>query len=236
MKKKSNSLLLLLVILAVYSFVIANGCISGTPTYLKLFPLDDKIFEENLVKANVDEHLRIKVIFYDECDNITDVNFSIDKLGVVFEPEVKDRVKTDSFHYNISQSSEGVFIDLDSTLAVKHKLIISYFSSNTYYVKFNPGKASNNSILEVDKNVITIGETVTVYIIPYDQYENLIDANIYNYSNTPFKISYNDVLSNESIVEKFDIVNIVNHPLIFYNIKLIQEGEIIIKGKVGNVE
>ena len=238
MEKKSISLFTLLAIFGLYSFILAdNTCASGSLFNSKLYKLDgDEIIEPNLEDTKVGKKLQIKVVFIDECgDKIKDINTN--ELGIVFEPEVKNRVETNSFNYEISQSDEeGEFIiELNSIFAGRHKLSWKYFPLVTYYVTFIPGEPSEKSILEVDKTVIDLGDTITVYIIPYDEYENLIDANTYKTeNNNPFLVSYNKVTTNANIyAQNYRIVNILNYPIITYEIQLLEEGEIAIKGEIG---
>ena len=238
MKKKSTSLFKILASLALCSFVIAEDyCSSNSASYFKLYSLKNKkaeeITEKNIGNSTVGESLQFQIIFYNECNKtINDIN--TDKIGVTFELEVKNKVGNNDNIYKISENNGEVIINLYSTLAGKHKLIINYFQQETYYVNFIPGKPSEKSILEIDKNVITVGEIVTVYIIPYDKYENLIDAKIYENSNNLFNVSYSNLTSNDDIyAQNPQIVEIINYKLISYSIKLTQVGKITIKGKVG---
>ena len=65
MEKSSSILFTLLMLLALYSLVLAdNTCISGSPTYSKLYYLDGvEIKEKDLRKVIVGEHLKIKIVF-----------------------------------------------------------------------------------------------------------------------------------------------------------------------------
>ena len=236
MNKKPISLLTILVFLELCSFVLAEKIReSFTLCNSKLLNLDGgEITDPNLKNIMVGEQLEIKIHFFDECeDNLTDI--SINELEIVFEPEIKNREETRSFNYNISQSDGEFTIDLNSTLAGKFKFTGNYFQKKVYYVTFIPGEASLKSILEVDKTVINLGDTVTVYIIPYDEYENLIDANTYKINNdNPFIVSYNNVTANADIfAQNYGIVNILKYSLISYEIQLLEEGEILIKGEIG---
>ena len=232
-KMEKNSISLL-VFFALFSFYIAGDIrVSGSLIYSKLLSSEDKeITEKDLEKINVGKPLRIKIVFYDEY-NETITRINNDELKVIFEPTIK--IREGSYDYKISPNNGELIIDLNSTLAGKFKLTINYFQKETYYyVNFVPGELSDKSILEVDKTVITVGENVTIYIIPYDKYENLINATLYKHSNISFEVSYNNGKSNVNVdVGDPEIVNIVNYPLISYEIKLTLVGEITINAKVG---
>ena len=208
--------------------------IPGAPDHSKLYTLkDEEITQKDLGEVKVTEHYQFKEVLYDKYDNlITDINFSTDELGVVFGPVVEVRVGTTYSHNEIPQTNGQIIIDLQSTLAGKHKVIGTFFPLDAYYVTFVHGDASEKSILEVDKTVITAGETVVAYIIPYDKYGNLIDANIYKDSN-PYTVSYKTETSNVYVkVEKYEIRKITNYTVIAYDITLIESGETTINGKV----
>ena len=224
MEKKSISFFALLVLLALCSFAITDdeACISGSLSYSKLYIFNDveikEIIGRDLENISLDEPLQIKIVFYDGCHQ-TITGIKNDDLRIVLEPVFKDRVRNNFYKYEISQNNGEFIIVLNSTLAGKHKLIINYIQNEIYYVTFVPGKPSEKSILEVDKTLITVGENVTVYIIPYDKYENLIDANNYKIKNNPFNFSYNSITSNGHIYVKiYDITKIINYPIITYEI------------------
>ena len=242
MEKKSISFFALLVLLALCSFAITDdeACISGSLSYSKLYIFNDveikEIIGRDLENISLDEPLQIKIVFYDGC-NQTITSIKNDDLRIVLEPEFKDRVRNNFYKYEISQNNGEFIIVLNSTLAGKHKLTINYIQNEIYYVTFVPGKPSEKSILEVDKTLITVGENVTVYIIPYDKYENLIDANNYKNKNNPFNVSYNSITSNGHIyVKNYDITKIINYTIISYEIQMVEDGEITIKGEIGDIE
>ena len=219
--------------LLAFCSVVPAGC---SLSYSKLYTSDNvEINVNDSVEVNVSDILQIKEIFYDKNDEkITDFNLSTDELGIVFEPVSIVRSGNDFFNYEISLSNGEIIINLNSTLAGKFKLTGKYLSSKIYYVTFVPGEPSEKSILEVDKNVVNAGEKVTVYIIPYDKYENLINATKFKDSN-PFIVSYNNLTSNENICAKnFKITNILTYQIISYEVNLTEAGKITINGKIGN--
>ena len=203
----------------------------------RLYKLDGtEIKDHDLGIFKIGEGVQIKGVFLDQNGNkITNISLSPEELEIVFEPNAKTKeVSSTYFHKEIFQNNGEYIIDLHSTLAGKFKLTGKYFLSEIYYATFEPGEPSGRSILEVDKTVITAGDNVTVYIIPYDEYENLINATRFKNSN-PFILSYsNGKINSNVIVEGHKITNIITYQLISYDINLTEAGEIIISGKIGN--
>ena len=216
-----------------------NICDSNSPPATsKLYMLNKEIKNQDLGNFNVTENLQIKVYFYNICEKkITSNNFSIEDLEITIEPDFKVRESPYYSNKELLQENGTVIINLNITLAGKYILSGKYFPLKTYNINFIPGEPSEKSILEVDKTVIKAGEKVTVYIIPYDKYENLIDANIYKDNNNdknPFIVSYNNLTSNkDNYAENFEVVKIINYLIISYDVKLTQAGDITISGKVG---
>ena len=208
--------------------------IPGPPDHSLLYTLDDVLITKpDLGKVKVTEHLQIKEVLFDKYDNlITEINFSMDELGIVFGPVVEIKPGTTYSHNEIPQNNGQIIIDMQSTLAGKHKIIGTYFPLDAYYVTFVHGDASEKSILEVDKTVIKAGESVKAYIISYDKYGNLIDANIYK-DNNPFTVTYKSEKSNTNIIaEKYQIEKIGNYTAVAYDITLTEAGKTTISGKV----
>ena len=237
MKKNNTFLFVLLLLLALCSISKAdNKYTLDSLHYSQLSKLDDtEIKDHDLGIFKICEKVQVKEVFLDENGNKITSSLSPEELEIVFEPIVKARKGSSTYsHKEILQSNGEYIIDLNSTLAGKFKLTGKYFSSEIYYVTFIPDKPSEKSILEVDKTIVNAGEIVTVYIIPYDKYENLIDATILKDSN-PFIVSYNNLTSNENICAKnFKITNIITYQIISYDINLTEAGEIIISGKIGD--
>ena len=237
MKRNLNFLFILLILILCSVAITDKVCASNSPSYSKLYTLgNDEIKEQNLGETSVDENLKIKIHFYDEFGgNITVIN--ITDLGIIFEPEVKNRVGDNYYNYKILQNRGEFTIVLNSTLAGKFKLIGKYFPLEIYYVTFIPSDPTEKSILEVDKTVITAGEIVTIYIIPYDKYENLIDAKKFKDSNpNPFNIIYkNGKFSENNYAENYKITKILNYQLISYEVNLTQTGEITVTGIIEGV-
>ena len=236
MRKSPTFMLAILIGLTLCSIAIAdNDCVSNSPVSSKLYMLNKEIKKQDLGNFNVTENLQIKVDFYNKCEKkITNIDFSTEKIEITFVPDFKVRDLVIYPHIKFLQENGEFIIDLNTTLVGKYKLNGKYFPLETYYITFIPGKASSKSILEVDKTVITAGETLTVYIIPYDKYENLIDANKYINSNTPFNVTYNYFGSSDEIyAQNPRITYILNNPIISYENKFTQVGEVIIAGRVG---
>ena len=236
MERKSTFLFALLTLCDIA--IASDNCTLGLLSYSKLYTLNGtEIKEKDLGKVYVGEQLQIKEVFFDECgEKITNIDLSTGKLGIVFELVDNVRGGTDYSHNETQQNEVEIKVTLKSNFAGKFKLTSKYFQLKAYYVTFVPGEPGEKSILEVDKTVVSAGEIVTVYIIPYDKYENLIDATAYKNSNSnPYKVNYNYLTSkSNSNVDNFEIVKIVNYQLISYEVNLTEAGIVNISAKIGN--
>ena len=87
----------------------------------------------------------------------------MDESGVIFLLVVEVRIGTTYSHNEIPETNGQIVIDLQSTLAGKNKVIGIFSPLDSFYVTVIH-RDSGNYILEVDKTVITAGETGEMYV------------------------------------------------------------------------
>ena len=225
MKTIITILLTLLMLIVLFPIVLTSiSCDSDSPVNAKLYFKDEtEDIQDNLGTFIVNQSLQINVVFYDKCNNIT-TNINNEKI-IVLEPVNKSK-KGISYNSKLYNESNKILLDLNSNLAWEFKLTVF----KTYKITFEPGEASEkNSIIEVDQDVIALGKSLIIYIIPYDEFNNLIDVTKYN-GKCPFDISYNDQISDGNC----NIVNIGKYQIMTYELRFYEEGVINISVKAGN--
>jgi len=202
----------------VYLKVVPNE-----PAWSKLYTTDGvEITNKNLGSVSVEDKFQMVNKLYDKYNNlITNIDFDLSILKIKIAPSTSVK----NYEYSaetVAQKTGDITITLKSTYAGEHIVVGSFFPLTNYTITFTHGEPSaDNSILEVSKKEATVGETIKIYITPYDKYSNLIDANEYK-DISPYQVKYtNEGNTTKIIMEKHSIeavnsVNVLSYPGEFY--------------------
>ena len=183
---------------------------------------DNKITKSDLGEVPVTEQLKIKQVLYDKYDNlITDINFSLDVLGIEIEPNVTKRADSVYSATPVANSNGEIIITIESTLTGEHILTGDLFPLDKYTITFVHGPPyASNCLLEVDKTKIYAGDTVKGLITLYDKYHNYIDASEYK-TNSPFTVNYNlegstttTAMKEYSVEKNAEDLNVLSYPTV----------------------
>ena len=155
---------------------------------------------------------------YDKYNNlITNNDIDLSILNLKITPSVSVKNHENSIDSEIQNSGE-ITITVKSTYAGEHIIFGDLLPLSDYIIEFTHGEPSaDNSILEVSKSEAYVGETIKIYITPYDQYFNLIDANEYK-ETSPYQVKYTSEGSiTKVITEKYSIETVKNINVISYS-------------------
>ncbi len=193
----------------------------NVPASSRLFKMTgEEIKEPNLGSVSVDDKFQMKTILYDKYNNlITAVKSYLKSLQIEIKPN--ENVPAHKSSAQTLEDKDGVIIiSLISTYAGKHTVVGAYFPQN-YNIQFTHGVPDDNSLLEVSHTERIAGEDVKIYITPYDQYNNYIDA-IELKDKNPYQTKYtnegsnNELLMGKYSVEKYNGKNVLSYPGVFY--------------------
>ena len=202
---------------------ISMKVIPSSPAKSELYRIEGtKISEQNLGSVSVDDKFQMINKLYDNYDNlITNIDFDLSILKLKIAPSVTVK----NYEYNVEtviQKDGEILITLKSTYAGEHIVAGALLPLSNYYITFTHGEPSaDNSILQVNKKVAGVGETVNIYITPYDKYFNLIDASEYQ-ETTPYQVKYTNegdttkVIMEKHSIEKVDSINVIAYSGAFY--------------------
>ncbi|MBR3661202.1 MAG: hypothetical protein IKN63_04835, partial [Bacilli bacterium] len=198
--------------------------VPNKPAWSELFTLEGtKILNKELGTVSVEDKFQMMSKLYDKYDNlITDINFD---LFVTLKLKIATSITFRTIGCSaepVAQKNGEVLITLKSTYAGEHTLTGALLPLENYNIIFTHGAPSaDNSILEVSKKVATAGETIYIYITPYDKYSNLIDANEYK-DTSPYQVKYisegetTKVITEKHSIEVKDDINVISYPGVFY--------------------
>ena len=193
----------------------------NVPALSRVFKMTgEEIIESNLGSVSVDDKFQMKTRLYDKYNNlITAVKSYLKSLQIEIKPN--ENVPAHKSSAQTLEDKDGVIIiSLISTYAGKHTVVGVYFPQN-YNIQFTHGVPDDNSLLEVSHTERIAGENVKIYITPYDQYNNYIDA-IELKDKNPYQTKYtnegsnNELLMGKYSVEKYNGKNVLSYPGVFY--------------------
>ena len=197
--------------------------IPNEPVSSKLYYMDNtEIKQRELKSVSVEDKLQLLNEFYDKYNNlITNIKFDLSILKIKIAPTISVK----NYEYSaetVSQNTGKVIITLKSTYAGEHMVLGSLLPLSNYSIIFTHGEAcADNSLLEVSKKEAFVGETVKIYITPYDKYFNLIDAKEYE-TTSPYQVKYTNygettkVIMQKHSIEAKDNINVLAYPGEFY--------------------
>ena len=197
--------------------------IPNEPASSKLFYMDGtKIEGKELESVSVESKLQLINELYDKYGNIiTNINFDLSILKIKIAPSVTVK----NYEYSaetVAQNTGKVIITLKSTYAGEHILVGALLPLESYTIKFTHGVANaDNSILEVSQKEALAGQTVEIYITPYDKYFNLIDAKEY-LNASPYQVKYTNngdatkVIMQAYTIKAVNNINVLSYPGAFY--------------------
>ena len=184
---------------------ISMKVIPNEPVTSKLYKLDgSEITYIHLGSVSVEDKLQIINKLFDKYGNlITDIDFDLSILKLRIAPSIS--VKNHEYSIEPIVQNEGeIIITVKSTYAGNHMIVGALFPLKNYTITFTPGKPSaDNSLLQVSEKEAFVGESVKIYITPYDKYSNLIDAKECLEKNYAYQVKY----TNEGSSTKIDMVN-----------------------------
>ena len=197
--------------------------IPNEPASSKLFYMDGtKIEGKELESVSVESKLQLINELYDKYGNIiTNINFDLSILKIKIAPSITVK----NYEYSaetVAQNTGKVIITLKSTYAGEHILVGALLPLESYTIKFTHGVANaDNSILEVSQKEALAGQTVEIYITPYDKYFNLIDAKEY-LNASPYQVKYTNngdatkVIMQAYTIKAVNNINVLSYPGAFY--------------------
>ena len=202
---------------------VSMKVIPNIPTWSKLFSTNGvEITKRDLGKVSVESKYQMINKLYDEYNNLitsSDIDLSILKLKIAPSVSVKN------YEYSIDsviQKNGEITITVKSTFAGEHIIVGALLPLSNYTITFTHGEPSaDNSILEVSTKEAYVGETIKIYITPYDKYFNLIDANEYK-ETSPYQVKYTSegsttkVITEKHSIETVNNINVISYPGTFY--------------------
>ena len=203
---------------------VSMKVVPNQPNKTELYHLDGiKITDKYLPSVSVEDKFQIKSKIYDKYDNlITNIDFDLSILKLRIAPSTSVK----NYEYSIvaaSQSNGEIIITARSTYAGAHTIMGALLPLDEYSITFTPGNPSaDNSLLEVSTKETWVGEIIQIYITPYDQYFNLIDANKYK-DESPYQVKYANagsstinVIKEKPSIKTVNNVNVISYPGAFY--------------------
>ena len=202
----------------VYIKVVPNE-----PTWSKLYTTDGvEITKKNLGSVSVEDKFQMVNKLYDKYNNlITNIDFDLSILKIRIAPSISVK----NYEYSaetVAQKTGDITVTLKSTYAGEHIVVGAFFPLTNYTITFTHGEPSaDNSILEVSQKEAFVGETIKIYITPYDKYSNLIDANEYK-DISPYQVKYTNegnttkIIMQKHSIEAVNSINVLSYPGEFY--------------------
>ena len=202
---------------------ISMKIVPNEPNWSKLYKLDGtEITKSDLGSVSVEDKFQMINKLYDKYNNlITNIDFDLSILGIKIGPS--NSVKNHEYSAETTaQNSGDIIITLRSTYAGNHIVVGTILPLMNYTITFTPGRPSaEHSYLEVSKKEAFVAETVKIYITPYDQYSNLIEANDFK-DESPYQVKYINggdtmkVILEKYTIEAKDSINVISYSGEFY--------------------
>ena len=199
---------------------------ASVPSYGLVYDLNNTKISRQLPDTNADDSsYTFSIKLYDKFNNLAESCLS-DMNMIIISPKINYTVYT-----RINYSQKTFNIQLKPIFAGVYTISSAYFNYNYTFKSYSGAPSSQNSIIIANATAIA-GQMQSVYIIPYDKYNNLINptnlninkyslyrkwienGNYVNYASVPNPTINNYIKSDGTVVSAIQYqVNLTNQNL-----------------------
>jgi hypothetical protein len=186
-----------------------KDCLTTTPLFIvnPNVPVIAKYYKGNdelisLPVSTADSQYSIKMILYDTYGNIS--TLPVEEISYAISHEITSEKLNSVLVLN---SDNSYLLTFNPTISGNYLLTGKITGNQSFYI--NPGVPnSDTSFATITVTNATAGDSVNVYIVAHDQYNNYIPLSNFNLSNNPFQVTFRYKGANNDLINDITISSV----------------------------